>query len=134
MPLAQPMPSVSARVVIGSIGMRFPGLEARSALPAPWSMGRHRGDLGADRRPNRDKYRPEPARAGPAPENQGVLLPMLLDLAAVPVIETGRLWLRLPRADDLDRFQLMYGDPEVMRYVGSGQTGGREDAWRGIAL
>ena len=59
---------------------------------------------------------------------------MLLDLSSVPVIETERLRLRLPRADDLDRFAEMYGDPEVMRYVGTGQTGTREDAWRGIAM
>src|SRR4051812_16413878 len=59
---------------------------------------------------------------------------MLLDLAQVPTIETPRLRLRLPRPSDLDRFILMYGDREVMRYVGTGQAGGREEAWRGIAL
>ena len=59
---------------------------------------------------------------------------MLLDLTTVPVIETLRLRLRLPKPEDLDHFALMYGDREVMRYVGAGQTGSKEDAWRGIAL
>jgi RimJ/RimL family protein N-acetyltransferase len=59
---------------------------------------------------------------------------MLTDLGQVPVIDTERLRLRLPRADDLDRISVMYGDPEVMRYVGTGVTGGREEAWRGLAL
>ncbi len=59
---------------------------------------------------------------------------MLLDLATVPVLETARLRLRLPAPADLDRFALMYGDPEVMRYVGTGQTASKDDAWRGIAF
>jgi RimJ/RimL family protein N-acetyltransferase len=42
------------------------------------------------------------------------------------VLETDRLVLRPFRANDLDLLQALYGDPEVMRYVGSGAVLDRE--------
>jgi RimJ/RimL family protein N-acetyltransferase len=43
-------------------------------------------------------------------------------------IETPRLVLRPPRKDDLDRMVALGADPEVMRYIGDGNTQTREEA------
>jgi len=44
------------------------------------------------------------------------------------VIETDRLLLRLPTADDAAPLLRQLEDPEVMRYIGHGETGTIEDA------
>jgi RimJ/RimL family protein N-acetyltransferase len=47
-------------------------------------------------------------------------------------IETGRLVLRRWRDDDVEPFAAMCGDPEVMRYIGSGATRTRAQAQASI--
>jgi ribosomal-protein-alanine N-acetyltransferase len=42
-------------------------------------------------------------------------------------IETERLQLRLFRPDDLDELSLIFGDPDVVRYLGSGHPASRAD-------
>jgi ribosomal-protein-alanine N-acetyltransferase len=42
-------------------------------------------------------------------------------------IETERLQLRLFQPDDLDDLSLIFGDPDVVRYLGSGQPAQREE-------
>ena len=48
-------------------------------------------------------------------------------------LETPRLLLRKLRESDWDPFTVMYADPDVMRYIGTGVTLNREDTWRSIA-
>jgi RimJ/RimL family protein N-acetyltransferase len=43
------------------------------------------------------------------------------------VIETERLVLRKPRLDDADALFAVYSDPEVMRYIGAGETFDRDE-------
>ena len=43
------------------------------------------------------------------------------------LLETERLLLRLPGPDDAPPLLDVFGDPEVMRYIGSGETGGPAD-------
>jgi RimJ/RimL family protein N-acetyltransferase len=50
----------------------------------------------------------------------------------IPRLETQRLMLREWRASDLDAFAVVYGDRDVMRYLG-GETLARNDAWRNMA-
>jgi RimJ/RimL family protein N-acetyltransferase len=52
------------------------------------------------------------------------------------VIETERLVLRKPRVDDADALHDVYSDPEVMRYIGTGETFDRDEtrAWLEKAL
>ena len=47
----------------------------------------------------------------------------------VPTLTTPRLILRALRADDLDAFAAMNANPEVMRYLGTGQTRTRAETW-----
>jgi [ribosomal protein S5]-alanine N-acetyltransferase len=47
-------------------------------------------------------------------------------------LETDRLWLRPPRAEDAEALAPMYADPEVMRYVGDGRTLTRADTERSV--
>jgi len=49
------------------------------------------------------------------------------------VLETPRLRLRQFREADLDAYAEMCADPEVMRYIGTGVTLSRPDAWRSMA-
>ena len=49
------------------------------------------------------------------------------------VLETPRLRLRQFREADLDAYAGMCADPEVMRYIGTGVTLSRPDAWRSMA-
>jgi len=44
------------------------------------------------------------------------------------MLETERLVLRLPVAGDAPSLLEAFADPEVMRYIGTGETGNREDA------
>jgi len=53
---------------------------------------------------------------------------------AAPTIHTDRLVLRAWRDEDLDAYARMCSDPEVMRYIGDGNTLSREDAWRSMAM
>ena len=46
----------------------------------------------------------------------------------MPEVETDRLCLRMLTPDDIDAFALLYGDPDVMRYVATGVTVSREDS------
>jgi RimJ/RimL family protein N-acetyltransferase len=52
----------------------------------------------------------------------------------VITLQTERLLLRMFRESDLNDYAEMCGDPEVMRYLGDGQTMSREDAWRHMAM
>jgi RimJ/RimL family protein N-acetyltransferase len=49
------------------------------------------------------------------------------------ILETPRLLLRQFRASDLDAYAEMSADPEVMRYIGTGVTLTRAEAWRSMA-
>ncbi|MGH2972080.1 MAG: GNAT family N-acetyltransferase [Gaiellaceae bacterium] len=49
------------------------------------------------------------------------------------MIETERLTLRLPRPDDAESLVEAISDPEVMRYIGDGSTGGLAAAEHAIA-
>jgi RimJ/RimL family protein N-acetyltransferase len=51
----------------------------------------------------------------------------------IPELETERLRLRAFRNEDLDAYAPMCADPEVMRYLGTGVTLSRDDAWRSMA-
>jgi RimJ/RimL family protein N-acetyltransferase len=50
------------------------------------------------------------------------------------VLQTDRLTLRMLRESDLDGYAEMCADPEVMRYLGTGQTFTRAESWRSLAL
>jgi RimJ/RimL family protein N-acetyltransferase len=50
----------------------------------------------------------------------------------MPIIETERLRLRMISGDDLDDLAGMFADPDVVKYVGDGQPGNREDAIKTI--
>lgn len=52
----------------------------------------------------------------------------------IPTLETARLRLRPWREDDLDGYAAMCADADVMRYIGSGSTLSRADAWRSMAM
>ena len=47
----------------------------------------------------------------------------------IPTLTTPRLILRALRAEDLDAFAAMSANPEVMRYLGTGQTRTRAETW-----
>ena len=53
--------------------------------------------------------------------------------AVVIPLETERLRLRAFRNEDLDAYAPMCADPEVMRYLGTGVTLSRGEAWRSMA-
>jgi len=50
----------------------------------------------------------------------------------MPEIETERLLLRLFRPDDLNNLAGLFSDPEVMRYVGQGDTVNREETGKAL--
>jgi RimJ/RimL family protein N-acetyltransferase len=52
----------------------------------------------------------------------------------IPQLETERLILRAFDEKDLDAYTEMCADPEVMRYIGNGQTLSRFEAWRNMAM
>jgi RimJ/RimL family protein N-acetyltransferase len=49
-------------------------------------------------------------------------------------LETERLILRMFREDDLEQYAGICSDPEVVRYLGEGQTLDRAGAWRQMAM
>lgn len=49
-------------------------------------------------------------------------------------LETDRLILRMFRESDIDTYAEMCADPEVMRYIGDGQSLTRPMAWRNLAM
>ena len=51
----------------------------------------------------------------------------------IPELETPRLRLRTWRNDHLDAYAPMCADPEVMKYIGTGVTQTRAEAWRAMA-
>ena len=53
-------------------------------------------------------------------------------MAGFPELETERLVLRPPVAEDAEALAPMYADPEVMRYVGDGHTFTREETDRSV--
>src|SRR3954447_435192 len=53
-----------------------------------------------------------------------------MTFAPAPILETERLILRAPRAEDLEPWVAFSGDEETMRYIGGVQP--RSVAWRGI--
>lgn len=50
----------------------------------------------------------------------------------MPSIETDRLLLRMIRADDLDNLAALFGDPEVVKYVGDGKPADRAETQRAL--
>jgi RimJ/RimL family protein N-acetyltransferase len=51
----------------------------------------------------------------------------------IPTLHTERLVLRAFCAEDLDAFAAMSADPQVMRFIGSGETIDRNGSWRTMA-
>ncbi len=51
----------------------------------------------------------------------------------IPTLTTDRLRLRAFQAGDLDAYAAMQADPEVMRYLLTGQTSTRAEVWRTMA-
>jgi RimJ/RimL family protein N-acetyltransferase len=51
----------------------------------------------------------------------------------IPRVETERLVLRAFSDGDLDAFAAMSADPQVMRFIGNGETVDRNGAWRTMA-
>lgn len=49
-------------------------------------------------------------------------------------LSTARLTLRMFREDDFAAYAAMCADPEVMRYLGTGQPMSRVEAWRQMAM
>ena len=52
----------------------------------------------------------------------------------IPTVTTGRLRLRAFRADDLDAYSAMQGNPEVMRHMVMGRTSTRAEVWRTMLM
>lgn len=52
----------------------------------------------------------------------------------VPTLSTDRLLLRPFQDDDLDAYAELCADPEVMRYLGKGETISRMEAWQQMAF
>lgn len=52
----------------------------------------------------------------------------------IPQLQSQRLILRAFCEEDLDAYAEMCADPEVMRYIGNGQTLSRFEAWRSMAM
>ncbi|HTS93886.1 MAG TPA: GNAT family N-acetyltransferase [Stellaceae bacterium] len=58
----------------------------------------------------------------------------MFSLAAVPVLETARLRLRLARESDFPAYAAMQGDPEVMRFLNGGIGMTERGAWHSFAV
>ena len=57
----------------------------------------------------------------------------LVEGMVIPTLETDRLRLCAFRNDHLDAYASFCADPEVMRYLGTGVTQNRGEAWRAMA-
>ena len=58
----------------------------------------------------------------------------VLEIFAIPTLETERLRLRAFRQSDLDDYAALNADPEVLRYLGSGPAWDRSRSWRHMAF
>ena len=56
-----------------------------------------------------------------------------VQITQVPVIETERLILRQFKLDDFETYAEMMADPDIVRYLMSGQPMTRHEAWRSLA-
>ena len=56
-----------------------------------------------------------------------------LPIIDIPTLRTARLVLRAFNADDLDAYAAMQANPEVMRYLGTGNTQSRAATWAAMA-
>jgi len=54
-------------------------------------------------------------------------------IPSIPTLETERLILRPFREADAAVFCELFQDPDVVRFIGDGQTPSREDCWRAVA-
>ncbi len=52
----------------------------------------------------------------------------------IPTLETERLWLRAFRKSDVDDYAALNADPEVVRYLGSGEPWDRGRSWRHLGF
>jgi len=52
----------------------------------------------------------------------------------IPHLQTNRLLLREFRESDHDAYARIHGDPETMRYIGTGEPLDRKTAWRSLAF
>lgn len=61
--------------------------------------------------------------------------PAVPGLPGIPTLETERLRLRAFRRSDFEDYAALYGDPEVVRYIGGdGATWDRSRCWRHLAF
>lgn len=58
----------------------------------------------------------------------------LVEEARMVQLETERILLRPFKQDDFEDFARITSDPEVMKYIGNGQTLSRAEAWRAMAM
>ena len=52
----------------------------------------------------------------------------------IPMIETERLILRGFRSSDINAYTKMCADPEVMKYISTGEILSKEESWRSLAF
>jgi RimJ/RimL family protein N-acetyltransferase len=57
-----------------------------------------------------------------------------MDALATPILDTERLRLRGLRGSDFEDYAALYADPEVVRFLGNGETWDRGRAWRHMAF
>ena len=56
----------------------------------------------------------------------------MMEFTQIPEIETHRLKMRGFTPDDLDDLCLIFGDPDVMKYIAGGRTRSREETEQGL--
>ncbi|GAA4353047.1 GNAT family N-acetyltransferase [Kangiella taiwanensis] len=57
----------------------------------------------------------------------------IVDVVRIPALQTERLTLRVFKRSDLEDYYEMMADPDITRYLMSGEPMSRHDAWRSIA-
>ena len=57
-----------------------------------------------------------------------------MQIPDIPILETARLRLRGLRGSDFEDYAALYADPEVVRFIGGGETWDRGRAWRHMAF
>jgi RimJ/RimL family protein N-acetyltransferase len=57
-----------------------------------------------------------------------------MDAPEIPTLTTERLRLRGIRGSDFEDYAALYADPEVVRFIGTGETWDRGRAWRHMAF